>query len=321
MAARPAAGSPQPPASGVPVVVCGGVVTADLIQVVDHTPGRNEKMVADSQRLEVGGPAANAARTVVALGCAARLIAPYGNGPLTGFVREQLSADGVEWIDPLAGEPNRSPLSSVLVHAGTGERSVVFGGAATWEPRRADDPVVQEWLSGAGAVLIDGHGGGLPATLAAAAHTRGVPVVLDGGSHKVGMADYFLHVTLALLSADFEPPAGGDPLAWALAAGAADAARSAEADPIVWRTAYGDKEIPVPSVTAIDTLAAGDVLHGAAAAALAVTGGDRRLLGEVLAFAGAVASESVRFAGAIGWTADASVVSALRERLGRLAHR
>ncbi len=301
------------------LVVCAGVVTVDLIQVVDHTPGRNEKMVAVSQRLEIGGPAANAARTVAALGCTARLIAPYGAGPLTGFIREQLSAADIDWIDPIAGQANRSPLSSVLVHQPTGERSVVFGGGSAWRPADRSEAAMSAWLADAGAVLIDGHGGALPAVIAGAAHARDLPVILDGGSHKPGMEDYLPHVTLALLSADFAPPGGGDPLAWALEHGAAEAARSAEADPIIWRTAYGDRQVPARPVEAVDTLAAGDVLHGAAAAALAVTGGDRERMGEVLGFAAVVASESVRFPGALGWAADERVLAEARAELARLA--
>ena len=45
-----------------PVVVCVGLTTFDLVQRVAALPGPNQKVAAEQQWYDVGGPAANAAR-------------------------------------------------------------------------------------------------------------------------------------------------------------------------------------------------------------------------------------------------------------------
>ena len=290
------------------------MLTVDLVQTLDRLPRADQKVVARSQRLELGGPATNAARTAAALGLRPLLVAPFGAGPLTAFVRRQLAADGVDWLDPLTGQENPAPLSSVLVTLSTGERAVVSGGAplvpAQWRLGSAAD--------GAAAVLVDGHGGSLPARVAAAGRAHGIPVLLDGGSYKDGMTRYLSDIDLAVLSADFTPPEGGPPLDWALRQGVGAAARSAGAGPIRLRRQGIDQEVAVPEVAVVDTNGAGDVLHGAALAALAATGRAPNRYAEVLAFAARVASASVGFAGALGWAADDGLRVALRSDLRAL---
>lgn len=282
-------------------VVCAGLLTVDLIHEVAQLPARNEKIVGQSQRLEIGGPATNAARTAAALGADVLLVAPFGDSPLTEFVRESLAREGVAWLDPAAKQPNPAPLSTVLVEP-SGARSVISGGGM---------PLSPDWdsgslLDGAAALLIDGHGGDLPAVMARAGGARGIRVLLDGGSHKAGMSDYLAHIDLALLSADFTAPDGAEPLAWALRHGARAAARSAGAEPITLRHNDSRTErIPVPTPTAIvDTNGAGDVLHGAALVGMAREGAAYE---EILRFAARVASLSVAYLGVLGWVGQASV--------------
>jgi sugar/nucleoside kinase (ribokinase family) len=116
-----------------PRVVCAGLLTVDLIHEVDRVPARNEKITGRAQRLEIGGPATNAARTAAALGADVLLVAPFGESPLTDFVRESLARNGVDWLDPAAKQPNPAPLSTVLVEP-SGERSVISGGGMPIPP-------------------------------------------------------------------------------------------------------------------------------------------------------------------------------------------
>lgn len=284
-----------------PRVVCAGLLTVDLIHEVDRVPARNEKITGRAQRLEIGGPATNAARTAAALGADVLLVAPFGESPLTDFVRESLARNGVDWLDPAAKQPNPAPLSTVLVEP-SGERSVISGGGMpippNWDPGTL--------LDGAAALLIDGHGGDLPAVMARAGGARGIRVLLDGGSHKAGMDDYLAHVDLALLSADFAPTDGSDALAWALSHGASAAARSSGGESITLRHSDSRTEsIPVPAPTAIvDTNGAGDVLHGAALVGMAREGAAYE---EILRLAARVASLSVAYPGVLGWVGQASV--------------
>ena len=79
-------------------------------------------------------------------------------------------------------------------------------------------------------------------------------------------------------------------------------ARSRGPLPIDVLTGAGRAEVTVPHVEVVDTLGAGDVLHGALSAWLAVRGtGD---LHDGLAWAARIAADSCTAAGARGWLAD-----------------
>ena len=75
--------------------------------------------------------------------------------------------------------------------------------------------------------------------------------------------------------------------------------------PVRWRQAGAAGSVPVTQVDIVDSLGAGDVLHGALLAFLAREGcswpGDDRAWQAALADAVAVATESCRHPGATGW--------------------
>lgn len=301
---RPATGSGDTVAlvSGAPVVVCVGCLTLDVQHVVERVPERNEKTVGLGQRVTFGGPAANAAATAAALGAGAHLVAPFGRCPVTAFVAAALSAAGVRWVDPSGALDNPSPVSSLLVDRASGERAVVSGGVMS-VPAGATVPA--GLVADADAVLLDGHAMTLARQAARQARARGIPVVLDGGSHKPGLADLLPEVDLAILSGDFVAPGGGDPLAWAHRCGARHVARSDGPHEVAVLAEGRRFAVPVPAVPAkrvVDTVGAGDVLHGAAVVAAATLGvGTAAQARAVLEFAVEVATRSVQAPGALGW--------------------
>lgn len=291
-----------------------GLTTVDLLQVVDAVPGANQKITARSADTDIGGPAANAARTAAALGARVRLITALGDGPLALLARTVLATEVVATRGDLAvyGEP---PLSTVLVTADTGERAVISANALGRALRVPDrDEVAGEiaWLTegraaGPGAaVLVDGHLLDAQVAVARAARAAGIPVLLDGGSWKPGLEALLRHVDVALVSADLAVPAalrGGevlDALA-ALVPPGAWVARSAGDGDVVVRAPDGARHaVPVeavPPAEVVDTLGAGDVLHGATAAALAAGADPLAAIAEGVR----AASRSVRHAGALGW--------------------
>lgn len=294
-----------------PLLVCVGLATLDVVQVVQRLPRPDEKVVASSLRVTFGGPAANAAATAVALGVPSRLVTAVGSGPVARLVADGLDAAGVEVVD-LARGAGRPPVSTVLVTAATGERAVISVNGTT-APDLAEQAGgrLPSLLDGATALLVDGHHLGAAVAVAAAAQARGVPVLLDGGSWKAGLEALLAVVDHAVLSADFVLPAGGargagvDGLLAAVAAlGPTTAARSAGAGPVRLRLAdgrYGHLHPPaLRPEEVVDTLGAGDVLHGATAAGLA-RGED---IVEALRAGVEAATRSVRHAGARGWVPE-----------------
>src|SRR5450759_279365 len=84
-------------------LLCCGLTTWDIVQVVDRVPGPDEKVQALELRAGVGGPAANAARTAAALGVPTRLVTALGRGPIADLARAELEAAGVEVVDLAEG--------------------------------------------------------------------------------------------------------------------------------------------------------------------------------------------------------------------------
>jgi len=163
-------------------------------------------------------------------------------------------------------------------------------------------------LSGVDVVLLDGHHAPLARSAALAARgsvtevqrgtgaTKGVPVVIDAGSHKPVFDEVFPLASDVICSGDYAYPSGlatGD----LLALGPELVAVSHGGDPLVWWAAGTSGSISPQPVKAVDTLSAGDVLHGAYCFGLA-TGLGRP---EALTFAVAAASSRVRHLGPFAW--------------------
>ena len=277
-------------------LVCCGLATLDVVQVVDALPGADEKIVARSLAVTFGGPAANAAATAVALGVPTRLVTALGTSPLSTLVRSGLEAAGVEVVDLLDG-PGSPAVSTVLVTRATGERAVVSvnaTGVAGLAPAGA-------WASDATAVLVDGHHLAAGIEVATAARALGVPVLLDGGSWKPGLEQLLAVTDHAVLSSAFRlPDDEGELLTRVAALGPRSVAVSAGAGPLRLRVDGSETVVVPPAVVdVVDTLGAGDVLHGATAASLA----RGEAIADALAHGVRVATESVRHAGALGWRA------------------
>lgn len=301
-----------------PRVLAVGLATLDVVQVVERLPGSDEKVVARSVQVDAGGPALNAARTAALLGCDVSLVSVVGAGAIGEAVRAGL---GAVRLDDRATGAAGAAVSTVLVTARTGERAVVSTNA-TGVVVQVEAPD----LTGVCAVLVDGHHLDLALATAAEARRLGIPVLLDGGSWKPGLEALLAHVDVALLSADFRLPGGlalapagaalpGPPLLADVARlGPAVVAQSHGAGPIEVLAHGQTATVPVPrAARVVDTLGAGDVLHGALLACLAA--GPRALgavIVDALAVAAGVASASVAAPGALGWPRDGANAERLR---------
>ncbi len=291
------------------MLVCCGLVTLDVVQVVDALPGPDEKVVARSLAATFGGPAANAAATAVALGVPTALVTAVGHGPLAAVVRAELESSGVTLVDAADGVAGavQPAVSTVLVTRATGERAVVSTNASGFgdlthaqlvAPGRTTDPLDE--LGPGDVLLLDGHHPGLALRVARRARERGCAVVLDGGSWKpdapamIGLCD------AVVVSADFRPPgvATDDVLDAVAALGPRFVARTRGPRPVEVLDAGERYEVAVPRPRrVVDTLGAGDVVHGAFAAAAAHGSSWRAALEDAVL----VASRSVEHAGARGW--------------------
>ncbi|WP_306363853.1 PfkB family carbohydrate kinase [Nocardia sp. CC227C] len=243
-----------------------GLATLDIAYAVQRYPEEDTKVRADGMFLGAGGPAANAAVAYAGLsGRTPNLITALGKHVLAEPIREDLRAHRVAVVDTAPGRTQRPPVSSIVVAAGAGSRTIVsMDGSEQRDPLPAPDAA--HWAEAA-VVLVDGHYPELALHTAAAARRHGIPVVLDAGRWRDIHHDLLPLVDIAICSAAFAPPdtaPGTDAVLDRLVAlGPRAVAISRGERPIRYATVAGRGEVPVRTGRAVDTLGAGDILHGA----------------------------------------------------------
>jgi len=274
-----------------------GLSTIDIVYGVDEFPAANSKIVAQNQDVFVGGPAANACIAFAHLGGDAALVTALGRHPLASVVCEELRKYSIQLIDLNPGFDGLPTLSSVFVDS-AGNRNVISTNAnRVTIPDAEVDPKLFEQ---ARIVLVDGHYMQACQACAAAARTREISVVFDGGSWKDGTEELLKNVQTAICSADFLPPgcATGEPVFDFLkSCGVTNIAITHGADPIQFVSGLSSGTLRVPDVEVVDTMGAGDILHGAFCYFVSIGRG----FVESLADAANIASESCRSRGTREW--------------------
>ena len=248
-----------------------GLATLDVINLVERLPDADQKVTAVAQFVAAGGPATNAAVTFTALGGQALLLTSTGSGAIGRIIADELTSLGVEVVDVAPGMPHDAPVSSVTLVKGSSSRSVIGSDAAAVSVPAPDPSLIAGALEGCDVALLDGHHPDLARGFAHQVSGNRIPTVLDAGRWKPVMADVVDHVSDVVASADFRLPGTSDShrMARQLASGARNVVVTAGEHPVRWWDGQSQGEVEVPEVSAVDTLGAGDVFHGAYAFALA----------------------------------------------------
>lgn len=239
-----------------------GLTTVDLFNIVDHHPSPNQKLMAQRQDVCAGGPAANAAVAFCACGNEADLFTGIGRHSTAHIALEDLQNHRVNVLDQAASPDELPVLSSIIIDSSTGNRCVVYSN--TEARTLAPDQPYDQFVGGYKVVLFDGFY--LEHAVSIAKTVQGDPfTVLDGGSWKEGLEELLPYIDYAVCSADFSAPgcsSSDDLFDYLEDVGVKGAAITRGAEPIRYRTRGHQGQIPVTQVQAIDTLGAGDILHG-----------------------------------------------------------
>jgi sulfofructose kinase len=296
-------------------ILCAGMAVLDEVFRVERFPAANAKAQAAAFMSVVGGCAANAAVAIVRLGGKAQLAAALGapadhigDRILAALAREGVACPGIVRV-----KDANSTVSAILIDA-QGTRSIVSYCDERLFTAVADDPAAL--LAGVDAVLADNWLPDLVVPICAAARDRGLPVIVDGDGPMAEDAALVRLASHLVFSAEGLRAATGAPdLGVALRRIGKHAhgfvAVTDGADDILWLEDESVRALPVFAVDAVDTLAAGDVFHGAFA--LALTEGSREV--EALRFAAAAAGvKCTRLGGGSGAPNRSEVDSLIRSQ-------
>ena len=240
-----------------------GATTLDLIYKSDRPLPKNQKVVALDYLTAAGGPATNAAVAFSYFDNRSKLLSVVGQHPLAELIKSDLNNCSVEIADLAAERTESPPISSIVVTANTGERAVI----ATKTTKYQDDRAISEdSLNSIDIILIDGHQIEASLALAKMAGDRNIPVVMDGGSWKLGLDLIIPLVNYAICSANFYPPGChhySDVFKFLQDKGVANIAITNGERPIQYLDRGEISTLSVSQVDTVDTLGAGDIFHGA----------------------------------------------------------
>ena len=258
--------------SSQPGIICVGLAVMDQIYSVGRLPDAPAKHFATAFREVGGGPAASAAVAIARLGGRARLWSRVGDDPVGERIVRELELEGVGVTGIRRVPDARSGCSAIIVDT-VGERMIVNFRGERMDPDPSWLPVSE--IRGADAVLGDLRWPEGSVRALAEARRLGIPALLDAdatptreGAEVFAAANRILFSSQGLVEftglAEIEE-------ALRLAASRTDAwvGVSAGQTGVYWLERERVRHLPAFAVDVVDTLGAGDVLHGAFALALA----------------------------------------------------
>jgi len=279
-------------------VLCVGALTFDTIFRLEKLPDASGKIIPIDAVEVAEGMAAAQAATIARLGGRSALWASAGDDVTGDRLVRDITAAGVDTTLVRRMPGLRSGFSSILMDK-VGQTIIVprYDPDVMAPPGRAPD------VSGFSAMMVDVRWPGAARLALLAAREAGIPGILDADMAAAEILEDLFPLASHVVSSESAArvlAGGSDP---------ADAARrlgdrhpgfvavTAGAEGCWWREGDEFRHTPAPKITAVDTLAAGDVFH-AAFALLLVEG---RPMAEIIRFASAAAAiKCTRFGGRLG---------------------
>jgi sulfofructose kinase len=302
---------PEPAQSRCVDVVGVGINATDTIIRLPEFPAPDTKVELLSVDVKPGGQVASAIVACARWGLRARYVGKIGDD---GAAKLQIAEMQRERVDAhwITSQASMSQTSFILVDQRSGERTVLWKRDARMALRPED--LKREWISGARALLVDGHDTEAAARAACWARAENIPVVGDFDNRYAGVEGLLQYVDYPLTSKEFpERLTGESNLLKSLPRILKDfkcrliGATIGRFGVIAWD---GARFILCPGfrVAATDTTGAGDIFHGAFLYGL-MQGWQNE---EILEFSCAAAALNCQASGARGGIATLEAIVSLR---------
>lgn len=250
-------------------ILCVGALTFDTIFRLAELPQRPGKFLP-LEAVEVAeGMAAAQAASIVKLGGRAALWASAGTDVVGDRLIADIAAAGVDVANVRRVEGARSGFSTIFMDT-VGERMIV----PQYDAALAAPPAVIPEIARFAAVLTDVRWPAAAALALSAARDAGLPAILDADVAARETLDRLVPLATHVVASEGGARAltdGAEPeQACAVLADRFDAfvAVTAGERGCWWTAGDAIRHTPAPTVTVVDTLAAGDVFHGAFAVGL-----------------------------------------------------
>ena len=292
-------------------ILCLGMSALDAIYRVPEIPATPTKVLATAFTECGGGMAANASVAVARLGGQVSYWGRTGDDALGDRILAELAADGVD-VSGVRRVPGCISPSAAILIDDRGERLV----CAYNDPRLDADPawLPRDRVATFDAALVDVRWPQGAAVVLDAARAANRPAILDGdvgpesALHDLGRRATHVAFSEPGLARAARTTAPGDGLRRIAGDVTGLVGVTLGPDGFLWLEDGRERRVPAPAIVAVDTLAAGDVWHGAFALAL----GEGSDVESAARFANAAAAiKCTRFGGRLGAPTRAEVATFL----------
>ena len=258
-----------------------GLTTLDYVFYIDAQPQENAKTKTNKYKRFVGGPAANAAITYSLLGGNATLVTCLGNSVESDSIQRILNEYGVTVLN--CTEDDAMPNIAAIAVDKYGDRKI-FSGQNQYTISNVPELDKQDFC------LFDLNQQELSLGIL---NNCDCEIVVDAGSRKGETAEFLKKASVVIASENFRDPSGHNVFAIKECVNAKKAVTRGEKSILL-----AEGEIPAESVACTDSLAAGDIFHGAFCFVYYHKHNDFR---EAITFASQIAAESVKYVGPREW--------------------
>ncbi len=260
----------------------------DYLALLPEIP-LDAKVRIERHLVQGGGPAATATVAAARLGLEASFIGVVGDDDAGKCIVKELEAEGIDTSSMKVRSGASSSIAYCWVDGRTGKRSIAWSHCSGKE--LGEDDIDYGLIRSAAILHLDGHNP--KGALAAAKEARkcGVPVSLDAGTLRDGIAELLPYVTILIASEAFARKFSGE----RRLENALFRLKETGADVVGITMGKegsmaldGEKVLRCPAfkIDAVDTTGAGDVFHGA----FCVRYLETHEIGECLRFASAVSA-------------------------------